>query len=330
MDSAELRAPAPEAPAATRNDTGGSGGAYALLSFTMACWGGNAVAGRLAVGEISPMVITSLRWGIVAVFLIGLVPRGLMNAWPEIRRHWVKITLMGIGGLTLFNALYYVAAHHTTAVNIALLQGSIPMFVVIGALLVYRTRIGILQMAGIVTTLVGVVVVATQGHIGALAGLRLNIGDLLLLVACFLYAGYTLALRGRPEMPGLVFFAAMAIVAFVTSLPLVGYEIVAGTVLWPTPKGWMILAFIAVFPSFLAQVTYIRGVELIGPGRAGLFNNLIPLFGAFFAVIVLGEPFALFHLVALVLIVGGILIAEAPARIGEYRAQAGGRKRQSA
>jgi drug/metabolite transporter (DMT)-like permease len=288
--------------------------AYAFLAFTMTCWAGNAVAGRLAVGEISPMVVTCFRWGIVMALLLGVPRRQWLDAWPELRRHRGRIVFMAVCGFSAFNALFYIAAHHTTAVNIAILQGAIPVFVVIGAALLHGVRIVGLQAVGILATLVGVAVVATEGHLGTLAAFRMNLGDGLMLLACFLHAAYTLALRHRPNVPGLILFAAMAVIAFVTSLPLLAYEVVAGTVLWPTSEGWMLLLFISIFPSFLAQLAYMRGVDLIGPGRAGLFANLVPIFGAFLAVLILGELFGLYHFAALVLVIGGILIAETAGR----------------
>jgi drug/metabolite transporter (DMT)-like permease len=289
--------------------------AYALLVFTMACWGGNAVAGRLAVGEVSPMVITSLRWAIVSVLLVGIKPYRLLRAWPELRRSARRIVLMAVAGFTVFNALFYVAAHHTTAVNIAILQGAVPVFVALGTVILHGARIGGLQALGIVVTLIGVAVVTTRGSPGALAALELNFGDALMLVACILYSGYTLALRDRPNVPNLVFFTALAVVAFLTSLPLLAYEVATGTALWPTREGWALLAFIALFPSFLAQLGFMRGVQLIGPGRAGLFVNLAPVFGALLAVLIIGEPFGLYHLAALTLVVGGILVAETAGRM---------------
>ena len=288
--------------------------AYLLLAFTMLCWGANSVAGRLAVGQVSPMVIVCLRWAIVAGMLAAIASRGLMRAWPELRRSWLRILLMALAGYSIFNALYYVAAHHTTAVNMSILQGSVPILVVVGALILHRTGVGLLQILGIAATLIGVAVVATAGHLGTLAAFRLNLGDGLILVACILYAGYTLALRNRPKISGLIFFAAMAIAAFFSSLPLLGYEVLTQTVQWPTWEGWLILAFIALFPSFLSQLSFMRAVRMIGPGRAGLFINLVPLFGALLAVMILGEPLALFHLVALGLIIGGILAAEVSGR----------------
>ena len=297
----------------------GPGEAYALLVFTMACWAGNAVAGRIAVGEVSPMVIVCLRWAIVSIFLAGITPRQVIQYWPELRRFHRRIALMAVCGFSLFNALFYVSAHYTTAINIAILQGAIPVFVMIGAIVLHGTRATPLQVAGIVATLVGVVLIATHGNLRSLAAYRLNSGDALMLLACLLYSGYTLALRTRPDVPGLVFFSALAAIAFLTSLPLLGYEIVTGTTKWPTMEGWMILTFIALFPSFLAQLAFMRGVRLIGPGRAGIFTNLTPIFGAILAVAILGERFSFSHFVGLLLVVGGIVVAEASARLGASR-----------
>ena len=78
----------------------------------------------------------------------------------------------------------------------------------------------------------------------------------------------------------------------------------------PTPTGWMLIGAIAVLPSFLAQICFIYGVGLIGPGRAGIFVNLVPIFASLMAVAFLGEPFELFHGLALTLVLGGIWVAE--------------------
>jgi drug/metabolite transporter (DMT)-like permease len=102
----------------------------------------------------------------------------------------------------------------------------------------------------------------------------------------------------------------MAVAAFVTSIPLVLWEVAAGDFVWPTGRGLLLLAYAALGPAFVAQVLYMRGVELIGPGRAGLFVNLAPVFGALMAVGLLGEPFAAYHVAALALVVGGIAIAQ--------------------
>ncbi|MGO4573213.1 DMT family transporter [Microvirga sp. 2TAF3] len=286
------------------------GQAYLLLVLTTLFWGGNAIAGRLAVGEISPMVLTCLRWVIVVSVLLPTIGPKLAAEWPVIRKSWLFITLMGSFGFTAFNALFYAAAHHTSAVNLTIFQGAIPVLVLIGIALFFRTRIRPLQVLGMIVTVVGVVIVSVKADLAILRTLALNIGDVWMLIACLFYAGYTLGLRHRPALPGLVFFTAMAVVAFLTSLPLVAIEIAQGTAQWPTLNGWAVLLYVAFLPSLLAQVFFIRGVELIGPARAGLFVNLVPVFGALLAVILLGEPFAFYHALGLALVLSGIWLSE--------------------
>jgi drug/metabolite transporter (DMT)-like permease len=125
-----------------------------------------------------------------------------------------------------------------------------------------------------------------------------------------LYAFYAVALRKRPAIPGAPFFTLLALIAALTSLPLLAFEALTTGLTMPTSQGLMVTAFVAIFPSCLAQLYFMRGVDLIGPGRAGIFMNLVPVFSAILAVVLLGEPFMMFHLVALVLVISGILLAQ--------------------
>jgi drug/metabolite transporter (DMT)-like permease len=286
------------------------GQAYVLLVLTTLMWAGNGIAGRLAIGEVSPMVLTCLRWIVVVAILLPLVGRQLVAEWAKFRARWFFTIIMGVFGFTAFNALFYAAAHHTSAVNLTIFQGSIPVFVLIGMIVVFRARVIPLQILGMIVTLIGVIMVSVKADWEILKTLAINIGDVWMLIACVFYSIYTLGLRYRPEMPGLVFFTAMAVVAFVSSVPLVGVEMIQGTAQFPTSKGWLILLYVALLPSLLSQIFFIRGVELIGPARAGLFVNLVPVFGALLAVVLLGEPFATYHALGLALVLGGIWLAE--------------------
>ena len=286
------------------------GQAYVLLTLTTLMWGGTAIAGRLAVGEVSPMMLTCLRWVIVVVVLLPLVGRQVLAEWPKIRERWVFTILMGAFGFTGFNALFYAAAHHTSAVNLTILQGSIPVLVLLGTVLFFKARVIPLQIIGMIVTILGVILVSVKADLEILRTLALNIGDVWTLIACVFYAGYTLGLRHRPAIPSLIFFASLAGVAFLTSLPLLWIEAAQGALQFPTPKGWAILLYVGLLPSLLSQVFFMRGVELIGPARAGLFVNLVPVFGALLAVVLLSEPFAIYHALGLVLVLGGIWLAE--------------------
>lgn len=290
--------------------TKANGRAYLLLTFTALCWGANAVFGRMAVGEISPMALVTARWMGVSVLLALFAHGHLRRDWPVLRPHLPFLAAMGALGFTSFNALFYVSAHYTTAVNIGIIQGAIPMFILLGAFAAYRTRITGLQAVGVVLTMTGVAIVGSSGSLARLAALAVNFGDVLLIAACILYAGYTVALRKRPPASALGLFAVMAFAAFLASLPLVFAEISFGRFQWPTMTGWVIVALVTLFPSFLAQIFFIQGVTLIGPGRAGIFVNLVPVFASILAVILLNESFEIFHAIALALVLGGIWLSE--------------------
>ena len=284
--------------------------AYLLMILTTLMWAGNAVASRLAVGNISPMALTSFRWIAVCAIMPFLLRHQIRAYWPVLLSRWRFVALLGILGFTAFNTLMYLAAYSTSAINIGILQGSIPVFVLVGAFLAYRTPIGTMQALGVAVTLLGVAVTASRGDIHVLTGFRFAAGDLLMILACVLYAGYTVAIRNRPAMPGLVFFAAVACFACLVSLPLLVGEIALGKFHAPTATGWGILAFTVIGPSLLSQLFFMRAIEIIGPGRAGVFVNLVPVFAPILAVLIIGEPFGLYHALALALVLGGIFIAE--------------------
>ena len=228
---------------------------------------------------------------------------------------------MGAVGITLFNALFYIAGHYTSAINLGIAQGWISVFVLAGAYFVYGSPLNLTQIVGLSMALAGLVVVATAGEPAKLLQLRVNAGDLMMLVGCAASAGYTLGLQSRPKVSSLGFFTAMTFVAALTSLPLLAIEVTLGMLQWPTPKGWFILLFIAFGPSLLAQVFFIRGVAELGAGRAGMFVNLVPVFASLLAVVVIGEHFTTHQVVALFLVAGGILVAEQAARLGHMRKQ---------
>jgi drug/metabolite transporter (DMT)-like permease len=281
-----------------------------LLVITTLIWSAHSIVGRLAVGQIGPMTLTCLRWAVALIPILIAARPSLRRDWPALRARWVYLAVMGAAGYTVFVALFYVAAHRTSALNLSIIQGAIPALVLIGARVFLGVRFTALQALGALVTMLGVGVIAAQGDPRRLAALAFNSGDVMMVVAAVLYAGYTIGLRQRPHVSGVSMLAGMAVAAFITSLPLVVWEIISGGFVWPTWGGFLALAFVALGPAFVAQLTYMRGVELIGPGRAGVFVNLVPVFGAIMAVVILGEPFARYHVLALLLVVGGIAIAQ--------------------
>jgi len=255
-------------------------------------------------------MVVFLRWVFVAAFMWPLFGDRVKADWPLIRPKLGLTILMASLGFTGFNTLFYAAAHTTGALNVGILQGSMPIFVLIGTFLVFGTRVTTLQVIGTLIGLTGVIAVATEGRPTALIDLDIATGDGLMLLACLLYSFYTLALKNRPAISGMSFFTVMAPIAMLTAIPLVIVDIALNGFMFPTLQGWLVTLAIAIFPSCIAQLTFLRAIDLIGPGPAGGYMNLTPVFAALMGVTFLGESFFGYHAIGLTLVIGGIWLVQ--------------------
>ncbi|CCV10992.1 DMT family transporter [Mesorhizobium sp. STM 4661] len=284
--------------------------AYLFLLITTLLWGGNSVAGKLAVDHISPMTLVFLRWVLAVLIMLPIGWRTLREDWPVVRRHWLVLAALGASGFTFFNAIFYTALNYTTAINVSIEQAAMPILIIVANFIFFRLRVNWAQIVGVVLTIAGVILTACHGDPRRLLTLELNFGDAIMLVAVILYSGYSVGLRLKPAMRWQSLMLALSIAALVTSLPFFLWEIAAGKVIVPDARGWAVTIYTAIGASIVSQIFYIRGNELIGANRAGLFINLVPIFGTLLSVLIVGETFHLYQALALLLVLGGISLAE--------------------
>ncbi len=287
---------------------------HLLLIITTLIWGGNAVAGKFAVGHVSPMMLTCLRWGIALVIISWIAREQLQKDLPVIKQNWLYLALMGGFGYTAFNYTLYSAVQYTSAINVALEQSAMPVIIFVLSYVIYRTGITWLQIFGFLLTMVGVAVIVSSGApLSLLNGdtSTFNRGDLFMAFAALFYGGYSVGLRSKPQMHWQSLLATLIAAAFVFALIGVSVEFWAGNTILPTTtQGYLVVLFTGIFPSLVSQGFFIKGVEALGANIAGLYINLVPVFGALLAVLLLGESLYLFHALAFVLVASGIMIAQ--------------------
>ena len=280
-----------------------------LLSLATLGWAGNTIAGRLAVGEVSPLVIVFMRWTIVFAILLMTKRKELPAALPKLKGKWPWVFMMGALGLSFFNTLFYIAAQSTTAINLGLIQCAMPMFILIGVTLILKTKLTFGQIIGTILTMAGVLLIISKGDFSLLVGLQINKGDWIMLGACIFYAGYTIGLQNRPDIDNMTMMTVFAGAAWVLSIPILLIEVTQGTAQWPaTQLAWLIVLFISLIPSFMSQVFYMRGVDLIGPDRAGVYSNLVPIYSAALGVLILNEEFSLYHFLSIIIVITGLTV----------------------
>ena len=282
----------------------------ALLIFTTLFWAFNTIFGQLAVGEISPLQIVPLRWILVSSVMWFIFGNDVKTNWQIIKPEINKIIFMALMGFTGFNVLFYTASQYTNAINLGIIQSSVPVYVLLGGYFFYKTSITALQGLGVIISIIGVTIITTNGDIEILLNLQLNKGDLIMLVACLMYSYYTLSLKTRLQIPGIAFFTLMSVIANFLALPLFIIDYLINGINYPSINGLIITILVAIFPSSLAQIFYLRAVDIAGPGKAGIYTNIVPIFSSILAVILLNQRFEIFHGVSLVLVLSGIWLSE--------------------
>lgn len=283
---------------------------YILVQLTTLFWAGNAIAGKIAVGHISPFLLTSLRWFVALIILAPFAVKYCRSDWAVIKTRFVFLFFLGAVGFTLFNNLLYLALTSTSAVNVSIIQSSMPLFVFFLNAAFFSVNLTKYQAVGFPITIVGVLVIAFQGNLTELAEYVVNIGDVLALASVVAYGIFTAFLKSKPDIHWLSTMLVLVFSAFVTSIPFTLFESVSGNLTLPDLTGILVVIYTAVFAAVVAQTFWIRSIELIGSNGTSVFINLIPIFGTLLAVVFLGEQLYMFHVLGLLLIVSGIYIAQ--------------------
>ncbi|MBV5270634.1 MAG: DMT family transporter [Afipia sp.] len=282
---------------------------YLMLSLMSLFWAGNIVLGRYVAGHVPPFTLTFCRWAGTCLVLAPFAWPYLMREWPVIRKNLPLLLLLAFTGFAFNNALSYWGLQHTQALNALLIQSSGPLFVALWSLVLFGVRLSWMQAAGILVSLLGVLVIILRGDLAALAAIRVNAGDISFAAALFVFGLYSALMPKRPRINPLSLIAFTTGCGALMLIPLVGWEVSIGETLTFDTLTVLTLIFVVIFPSTLAYLFFNRGIELIGPNRAAPFFHLVPVFGSVMAIVLLGEKPELFHLVGYVLVLAGIFTA---------------------
>jgi drug/metabolite transporter (DMT)-like permease len=282
---------------------------YLVLALASLCWSGNHLMGRAIAGHVPPLTITTLRWLLAAAILFPFIRTYLVRDWPLIRAHLGVLTYLALIGGGIFGALQFVGLQLTTALNVSVMNSLGPVFIAAAGAAMFRDRLTKGQFAGIIVSLAGVLAIITKLDPGVLTHFAFNTGDILILINMVLWAVYSASLRWRPKIHPVSFMFMFCLISGIAMLPLMAWEHSTGFVLQPTLLTFSSIAFVTVFSTIVAFASWTRGVELIGPNRAGVFLHLIPIFSALLTGALLGEPLMGYHVVGFVLILAGVWCA---------------------
>lgn len=281
--------------------------AYWMLSttaFFLAC---NHVIGRSIEGVIPPVGLSFWRWGVGAIILLPFVAMRLKGSWPYYRQKpsvLIALSTMMVGSTTLV----LVALNYTTALNASLINALQPTMTAFLTMIFLKEQLNRVQWLGIFLGFVGVLVMVTKANWQILVKLQFNAGDLLVLVAVCGFSGYSLLLRSLPpQLNGSEKLFSIAITGVVLLSPFYLWESASVAPVTLTSHTLTVVIVLALLVTVVGNAMWNRGIMIIGPSKAAMFINLIPLFGAILAVTWLGEVIELYHLAGAIMVCTGIV-----------------------
>ena len=277
--------------------------AWLLLILCNLFWAGNYVFGQFVVGEITPLVLTSLRWLFATALLILIAHHMEKPDWRAVARSWPILAAMGLSGIVAYNLVLYTALIYTSSTNAAVVAALNPALLVVFSSFMLREKLSVIQSIGIGVSFSGVLVVITGGKLASIFHMQFNRGDLLMLAAITVWTIYSILGKRLTQIPPITATAASALIA---TLLLAPFALTQGVSLREiSPLARVGILYIILFPSVGSFIFWNVAVREIGAGKAGIFLNLIPVFTALISL-VLGESVTIIQLTGGLLVFAGV------------------------
>lgn len=283
---------------------------YIMMIFVVIFFAGNILIGK-AINELPPFTIAFFR--LVVAFVV-LFPLGLRSAWKyrntflEYKKPFLLITLTGIA---FFNTFIYGALQFTTTTNVSVLETVIPVVIVVLSAIILKERLRNIQKAGILLSLVGAVTVILDGSVFQLASMDWNVGDAIMVGAIGSWAVYSIYVKKYmhlfPQFGALLVMSGMSTMIL---LPFVAVEwlIMGAPDTLFKPMNITSLAYLGIFPSFIAIIFYNRAVGILGASQASVFLNFLPVVTMAGAYLWLNETISIMEIVGALAVISGVIL----------------------
>lgn len=281
---------------------------YFQLLAVAIFWGATWVAGRIAVGEASPLAVASWRFLLAAVALGGLLV--VRQGWPRWdRRQWVLVCALGVSGIFLYNVCFLYGLKYIEAGRGALVVALTPAVIALTDWLLHGAPMTARKGAGIVTAMLGCLLVVTKGDPTALLYGAVGLGEILIIGCVVLWTAYTFYGRSatkRMTPLAATFGAALTGWAMLTLAALADGSLFALSALsW---KGAGSIAFLGLLGTAVAFTWYAAAVHELGATKAGVFINLVPVFAVLLGALLLDERLPGTVLAGGALVLTGVII----------------------
>ncbi|OZS42519.1 DMT family transporter [Photobacterium sanguinicancri] len=280
---------------------------YLFPLITVSIWAGNAIVNKMAFSVIDPGAISFYRWFFAMLVLTPFMAKSVWKARNTIKPYLPKIAFLAFLGMVLNQSLGYFAAETTTATNMALIVSLVPLISMFISVPLLNKRLTPLAIVGAILSLAGLVLMLSHGDLNQLLAQGINKGDMLVLIAAFVYALYCVLLK-RWDLPlsnwQSVYSQGVLAVIMLTPMLLTSERMTI------TPEALPLIMYAAIPASVIAPWCWLQGIQRLGADSTAMFMNLMPMMTAVIASIALGEQLAIYHYIGGLMVLSGVAMAQ--------------------
>jgi drug/metabolite transporter (DMT)-like permease len=303
--------------------------AYVALLLIATLWGTFPVTSKLVLADLPPTLLTALRAILGSSFLVALLLRaGSETVRPPAPETVRAFFVLGVAGVVLSMHIAYWGIYTTTAANAAILQAASPIMIALGARLYLGERLRRPQQIGVTLSMLGVLIVVTEGNLAELAPSEWRLGDFLTLLGLTAWTVYTVyGKRVIATVPPALATTGGYVAGTLVIVPLA----IVTLPMMPRPRlasalAWVVLVYHGVFGA-VAHLWWYAAVERVGPSRAAIFMNVTPLVGMALAAVLLGEPIGPWQIAGVLLVLAGVALTTRVSRATRAGGKLGGSSR---
>ena len=282
---------------------------YIKLLLTAFFWGGTFIAGRIVAQNVGPYSASFLRFAVASVFLIFFAWR-IEGKFPTVKKNRIiPVILLGLTGVFSYNIFFFKGLKIIGAGRAALIIANNPVFITLLSSFFFKERLSIVKIAGVAISVTGAIVVISRGNPLEILNGGLGWGELY--IFCCVLSWVAFSLIGKLVMSDLspivsVTYSSVIGTAFLF-VPAYFEGMVSGLANYSVSE-WMGIVYLGFFGTVLGFVWYYEGIKKIGPSRASLFINFVPVSAVFLAYIILKEPVTISLLIGTILVSAGVYL----------------------
>jgi drug/metabolite transporter (DMT)-like permease len=285
---------------------------YFKLLLTAIFWGGTFVAGRSLAQHVGPYSAAFFRFGVASVLLVFITWK-VEGKLVILRKGQVlPVILLGLTGVFLYNVFFFKGLKLIEAGRAAIIIANNPILIALFSAAIFKEKLNGTKATGIVISVTGAILAISKGDLSVILHGNLGWGEFYIFLCVASWVAFSLL--GKAVMSGL------------SPLASVTYSSLTGTLLLIMPAysegltncvhysftDWWNIFYLGFFGTVLGFVWFYEGIKKIGPTKAGLFINFVPISAILMAFLFLDEPLTFSLLVGALLVTSGVYLTNRP------------------